>query len=89
MNRQHAHTGSAVAYAARINAAAQDAAAARACMGQLESQCVAARARADQLAAQLLQIQALAQRALAHATDDQVRLILGHIAITAAQRGAR
>lgn len=86
--KQETDTGRAIAMAARINAASQDAAAARACLAPLERQAIAAQLRAARLAVRLARIESYARRALAHARDDQTRVVLGDIAVTAGERDA-
>jgi hypothetical protein len=80
--------GRAIAMAARINAAIQDAAAVRACVGDLEQRVRAADLRAARLVARLARIERYAQAHLARARDEQARLALGDIAVTAAERDA-
>ena len=74
----------ATAMAARINAASQDAAAARVSVAQLERQVLAARARADRLAARLARIERFARGAMGRTQDQLARAALGSIAVTAA-----
>lgn len=80
--------GRATAAAARITAAAQDAAAARACVAQLEREVVAARSRVFRLELRLARIEGTARRALARTRDDGARLALGDICVTAGERNA-
>jgi primosomal protein N'' len=87
MKQEH-ETGRAVAWAARINASAAEALAARACVRQLEGQVIAARLRADRLAARLARIESYARRALPRTRDEAARIALGDIAVTAGERDA-
>lgn len=80
--------GQAIAVAARINAAAAEALAARASVRLLESQVTAARLRADRLAARLARIESFALRAMGRTRDDAARAALGDIVITASERDA-
>ena len=87
MNRER-QQGHATAMAARIHAAASEALAARVSVRLLEQQVLAARMRADRLALRLARIEGCARRALAHTTDERVRVVLGDIVVTAAERDA-
>jgi hypothetical protein len=80
--------GRAIAVAARINAAAAEALAARCSVNLLEQQVVAARARADRLAKRLARIEGFARRAMAHTDCDHAHAALGDIVITARERDA-
>lgn len=82
------HAARAVAMAARINAAVQDAAAARLCVEPLARQLVAQRLRSERLAARLARIEAHARRAMAHTLDERARAALGDVVVTAAERDA-
>lgn len=86
--RQDTDSGRATAAAARINAALLDAAAARACVAQLERQVLAARMRSERLALRLARIEGFARRAMARTRDEQAREALGDIVVTAADRDA-
>lgn len=86
--KQDRDRGRAIAVAARINAAAAEALAARCSVNQLEQQVLAARARADRLAARLARIEGYARRAMAHTECEQARMALGDIVITARGRDA-
>lgn len=83
---QDRERGRAIAVAARINAAAAEALAARCSVNLLEQQVLAARARADRLAARLAHIEAYARRAMGHTRCEQARVALGDIVITARDR---
>lgn len=87
MNRS-THSARAVAMAARINAAIQDAAAVRACVCDLELRAIMAQLRAERLAARLARIEVHARRALALTRDERARAALGDIAVTAGERDA-
>jgi len=76
----------AMAYAARENAARRELQAARACVTALVRQVNDAHARADRMAARMARIENYAKRAVARARDEQARLALGDIAVTAAER---
>jgi len=84
--KQEIEAGRAVAYAARVTAAARDAAAARVCVRQLEGEVLAARLRAARLAERLARIESYARRALPRTRDESARLVLGDIAVTAGER---
>lgn len=88
MNTNDTERGRAIAVAARINAAAAEALAARLCVSQLEGQVIAARLRADRLAARLARIESFARRAMGRTRDDAARAALGDIVITASERDA-
>jgi len=79
----------ATAHAARLSAARKDAAAARACVAQLERQVIAVRLRSERLALRLARIESYARRALPRTRDEGARLVLGDIAVTAGERDAR
>lgn len=83
---QDTHSGRAIAMAARINAAVQDAAAARACVSQLARQVVAQQLRAERLAQRLARIESYARRTMAHTLDQRARAALGDIVVTAQER---
>jgi len=80
--------GRAIAVAARINAAAAEALAARMSVRLLESQVIAARLRAERLAARLARIENYARRAMGRTRDDAARAALGDIVVTASERDA-
>jgi hypothetical protein len=86
--RQDTDSGRATAAGARLNAALQDAAAARACVAQLERQVLAARMRSERLVMRLARIEGHARRAMAHTLDERARAALGDIVVTAADRDA-